>query len=557
MKPLLQNGTETAGRAHLGLLFLLSLGLLTALAGGAVLWEMRTSTLQSRWFSSLASEIAWQVSPGPSPDILFPGHAPYDNRLGYSQLPGMIESASGRGFDVVEQARVSPRYQELVHEWGLFPIYREKSRAGLSIADRRGEPLFLVQFPTRAYSTFESISPVVWQTLLFVENRSLLDPDQPLKNPAVEWPRLFRSAAELGLRVLGREGRIAGASTLATQIEKFRHSSEGLTASPRAKVAQMASASLRAYLDGEQTLRARRRVVLEYLNSVPLAAQLGVGEVNGLGDGLWAWYGRELEEVNRILASVSVNHADPLDHPATQAADGSSQAFSLKRGAIYREVLSLMLSQRRPTYYLIRSEGREALQALTDRHLGLLEEAEVISPSLARAAREADSEPRSVPPGRPAVSFVERKGVNAVRNQLIGLLGVPGLYDLDRLDLTAVTTIDATAQKSAIDFIKRLADPEFIRARGLDGYRLLDRGDPSHVVYSLILHERTDRGNLVRVQTDNLDAPFNLNESARLELGSTAKLRTLASYLEVVAELYGTFSDLESDSLRAPPPPAE
>ena len=68
----------------------------------------------------------------------------------YSQLPGMIESASGRGFDVVEQARVSPRYQELVHEWGLFPIYREKSRAGLSIADRRGEPLFLVQFPARA-----------------------------------------------------------------------------------------------------------------------------------------------------------------------------------------------------------------------------------------------------------------------------------------------------------------------------------------------------------------------------------------------------------------------
>ena len=131
--------------------------------------------------------------------------------------------------------------------------------------------------------------------------------------------------------------------------------------------------------------------------------------------------------------------------------------------------------------------------------------------------------------------------MNAVRNQLIGLLGVPGLYDLDRLDLTAVMTIDATAQKSAIDFIKRLADPEFIRARGLDGYRLLDRGDPSHVVYSLILHERTDRGNLVRVQTDNLDAPFNLNESARLELGSTAKLRTLASYLEVVAELYGTF----------------
>ena len=100
-------------------------------------------------------------------------------------------------------------------------------------------------------------------------------------------------------------------------------------------------------------------------------------------------------------------------------------------------------------------------------------------------------------------------------------------------------------------FIQHLTDPEFIQARGLDGYRLLDRGDPSGVVYSVVVHERTDRGNLVRVQTDNLDAPFNLNESSRLELGSTAKLRTLASYLEAVAEIYATFSELEPSSLRA------
>ena len=551
MKPLFRNGTETAGRARLGLLLVLSLGLLSSVVGGALLWEMSTSTLQSRWLSSLASEVSWQVSQGPSPEILFPGQAPYDHRLGYSRLPEIIERASGRGFDVVEQARVSSRYQELVREWGLYPIYRDKARAGLSIADQEGEPLFAIQFPTRAYSSFESIPPVVWRTLLFVENRSLLDPDQPLKNPAVEWPRLLRSTAELGLSALGWEGSIAGASTLATQMEKFRHSPDGLTASPRDKLAQMASASLRAYLDGEQTLPTRRRIVLDYLNSVPLAAQRGEGEVTGLADGLWAWYGREFEEANRILASASMKRAEPLDHPATEEADGSSQALALEQGAIYREVLSLMLSQRRPTYYLTRSEGREALQALTDRHLGLLQAAEVISPSLARAAREASSKPRSLAPARPQFSFVERKAVNAVRSQLIGLLGVPGLYDLDRLDLTAVTTIDAAAQRLATDFIQHLTDPEFIQARGLDGYRLLDRGDPSGVVYSVVVHERTDRGNLVRVQTDNLDAPFNLNESSRLELGSTAKLRTLASYLEAVAEIYATFSELEPSSLRA------
>ena len=43
----------------------------------------------------------------------------------------------------------------------------------------------------------------------------------------------------------------------------------------------------------------------------------------------------------------------------------------------------------------------------------------------------------------------------------------------------------------------------------------------------------------MRVQVDNLDQPFDLNSGARLELGSTAKLRTLVTYLELVAGLYG------------------
>ena len=43
-----------------------------------------------------------------------------------------------------------------------------------------------------------------------------------------------------------------GGSTLATQIEKFRHSPEGITSSPREKLRQMLSASLRAYHGGER-----------------------------------------------------------------------------------------------------------------------------------------------------------------------------------------------------------------------------------------------------------------------------------------------------------------
>jgi membrane peptidoglycan carboxypeptidase len=45
--------------------------------------------------------------------------------------------------------------------------------------------------------------------------------------------------------------------------------------------------------------------------------------------------------------------------------------------------------------------------------------------------------------------------------------------------------------------------------------------------------------NHLRVQTDNLDQPFDMNKGAKLDLGSTAKLRTLITYLEVFSRLHG------------------
>lgn len=583
---------------------LLGLGLLSGLALGVAVWEMRSSTLQARWLTPIASELSWRITEGPSERIVFPEAGPHDERLGYARLPGMITSAEERGFRIAEQAEVSERLSQVVDDWGLFPIYSEKAQAGLTIVGRSGEPLLNEVFPRRVYPSFESIPPVVWQTLLFIENRTLLDPDQPRKNPAVEWPRLFQSTAELGLRYLGREGNVAGASTLATQLEKFRHSPAGLTSTPVEKLEQMASASLRAYLEGEETLPVRRRIVLDYINSVPLAAAPGEGEVNGLGDGLWAWYGQEFRSVNQVLASIPSSQTEsvpsraavlplgtpdaasfwvvPEQIPESEIPDGVGDSFVrpagaegrptaeiqqagstggngtasadlAEQGAAFREVLSLVLSQRRPTYYLARAEGREALRTLTDQYLALVEQAGIVSPRLAEAARQTEPSLLSSPPPRPEVSFVERKGVNAVRTQMLGLLGVQRLYDLDRLDVTARTTIDGPAQRATTDFLVNLGDPQFVRTRGLDAYRLLDRGDPAQVVYSLVLHERTDRGNLVRIQTDNLDAPFNLNESARLELGSTAKLRTLATYLQVIAEQHGRYSTMPTDSLRAIP----
>ena len=67
----------------------------------------------------------------------------------------------------------------------------------------------------------------------------------------------------------------------------------------------------------------------------------------------------------------------------------------------------------------------------------------------------------------------------------------------------------------------------------------------------LTLFERGDRRNYLRLQVDNLDQPFELNEGAKLDLGSTAKLRTLVTYLEIVAGLHDRLRGCRPSELRS------
>jgi membrane peptidoglycan carboxypeptidase len=80
--------------------------------------------------------------------------------------------------------------------------------------------------------------------------------------------------------------------------------------------------------------------------------------------------------------------------------------------------------------------------------------------------------------------------------------------------------------------------------------RLLAGSDPSKVIYSFTLYEQVAGSNLVRVQTDNYDQPFDINEGTKLDLGSTAKLRVLVSYLEIVASLHARLGALPPEELR-------
>ena len=502
------------------LLWLIVLMGLIAL-GFAAAREVRTSRLQAQELSRLARDLTYQIEPGPSPAMLYPGAGPFDRRLGYSELGEFVQRLIKRGYVVQSQAVFSQALLAYARK-GLFVPYAEKTQAGLSITDCRAEPLYRFNYPQHLYAQFSDVPPRVVNSLLFIENRDLLDPAQPQANPAVDWPRFAMAAWSQVARLLHLPGQTAGGSTLATQLEKYRHSPDGLTVSGSEKLRQMFSASVRAYQQGPDTLAARQNIVRDYLNSVPLSAVPGQGEVHGLAEGLRVWYGADFEQVNRTLAST--------------ATDSTSLA---QRGLALRQVLSLMIAQRRPSHYLYK--GREELARLTDSHVRLLAANAVIDPALAAAALKQSVHYRDWVQ-QPTLQPVDtNKGISAARSRLATLLKQP-LYDLDRLDLSATSTLQAPLQAEITGYLKHLADPVFAGQVGLLGERLLTPASTPQVRYSFTLFERSPDGPRVRVQTDNTDQPFDINEGSKLELGSTAKLRVLTTYLQIIAELHDHYA---------------
>lgn len=491
--------------------------------------EMRTSRLQAREFSRWATSLTYSVEPGPSEAIVYPGDGPFDKRLGYSALGDFLPRLLKRNYVVEQQTRFSaPLMSYAGHD--LFVPYQEKSQAGLVITDCRGDPLYLYRYPQQLYTEFAQIPPVMVNSLLFVENRGLLENQEPLLNPAVDWPRFAKAAWSQVAKMFALPGQSAGGSTLATQLEKYRHSPDGLTGSGPEKIRQMISASVRAYQGGPHTLQARQRIVRDYLNSVPLSAVPGHGEVHGMAEGLRVWYGADFEQVNRALASTTTD-------PASEAASGLA----------LRQVLSLMIAQRRPSYFL--NKGHDDLVELTDSHIRLLAANDIVDPTLAAAALASEVSYRDwvqAPTWQPNES---NKGISVARNRLSSMLDRP-LYDLDRLDLSATTTLHADLQKQASDYLRHLADPAFAQQIGLIGERLLTPASTREVNYSFTLFERTSDGSRVRVQTDNTDQPFDINEGSKLELGSTAKMRVLTTYLEIIHELHERYAGQTPAQLR-------
>lgn len=505
----------------------LVLGLLAA--GYAAREEMRTSRWQARALADFAAKLTWAVAPGPSDSMVYPGNGPFDERLGYSHLGDYLARLRSHHFLITEQARFSPELKRYA-ERDLFVPYAEKPQAGLHISDCRAATVYDFQYPLQLYKRFEDIPPMVVASLLFIEDRHLLDAQQPSLNPAVDWPRFAKAAWSQVARLVGLPGQSAGGSTLATQLEKYRHSAGGLTDSGPEKLRQMFSASVRTYQGGEQTLQARQNILRDYLNSVPLSAVPDHGEVHGLAEGLRVWYGADFDQANRLLASTA-------DDAGTLAA----------RGLALRQVLSLMIAQRRPSHFL--SRGHDELGRLTDSHIRLLAGHGVISQAQAHYALQSRLRWRDWAKEPTWEPYANDKGGIVTRGRLAALLGT-SLYDLDRLDLRATTTLDNGLQNQATRYLKQLADPAFAQQTGLIGDSLLTPASTGEVKYSFTLFENSGGAARVRVQTDSTDQPFDINEGSKLELGSTAKLRVMASYLQIIDELHQRYGGKTPAELR-------
>ena len=490
----------------------------------AIVAEVRTSHLQSIVLARYAARLTYDIGPGPSSRIVFPGSGPHDRQLGYSHLPEFTRRLLSRGFGIAEQAQMSEATAQLA-SFGIAPPYREKSSGGLVVRGASGVVMFDARPGKLLFERYEDVPPLVVDSLLFIEDRELLGRETPRHNPAFDGERLSKAWLLYIGRGLGLPLATEGGSTLATQIEKLRHSPGGRTSSLLDKLRQVTGASLKAYRSGPDTRAYRRDIVVDYLNSMPLAALPNRGEVRGLGEGLQAWFGLSFDDVQRSL----------LDRGITE-----------QKVATYKAVLALLCAVREPTRFLV--QDRAALERRVDAYTRLLGTTGVLSPELAERVGRSPLRFRTSPPVEGPGRAGARKAVAAVRTELLDLLDTPGLYDLDRLDVEVGSTIDVPLQSAVRRLLTDLRDPEFIAHHALTRKHLLAQGNPADVTYTVLLYEATPEANLLRVHADSLDQPFDLNTGMKMGLGSTAKLRTLAHYLEVLAQLHAELTTHEDRS---------
>jgi membrane peptidoglycan carboxypeptidase len=469
----------------------------------AFIYEYKTSNFQSTYFHKIASKTTWQVKSGPSNLIIFPTYGPQDIRLGYTSIPKIIQT---NNWNIVSQADWSPELFRLVNR-GIFPPYETKQSYGLRIFDINNQNIYSSSWPR---NRIDVVPALVINVLTFIEDRDILN-ESGRKNPVVNPLRLAKAASTYAMKKLKLSDDRFGASTLPTQLVKFRHSNNGITRTAKDKLLQMFSASLLAYKDSIDTTKFRQSIINQFINSVPLGSIPNYGEVFGMSEGLERWFGSN--SANKILA-VNECHKD-----------------FCTCGESLRQFISLIVAQRRPSYFM---KHHNELDILVEKHLSLLLKEQVVPTQTAECLFK-----RPVYITKFSIQPESHKLVSdPVRFNLINKLDTKNVYNLDRYDLRVDSTINADLSVRLSNTLKDIRN-----SSSLNGKYLL-RGKNQKFVVSFLLFERNESGNVLRVQIDEFPTRFSLNDGMKMELGSTAKLRVLTSYLQLVEK---TFIDLKEN----------
>src|ERR1051325_9602014 len=239
---------------------------------GLAIIEIRTSFVQSWVFTRTNERVFYTLEDGRSSQIVFPRPAPFDDRRGYSKLANFQSRLETEGYRVTRQVRQSPAMRRLLSE-GISPPYIEPPETGMDIRGSDGVPLFRYAQSDFLFKELDENPSLLVKTLLFLENRDLDRPASSWQNPVIEWDRLFKAFFLYVGSKLHLPMPVQGGSTLAVQLEKFRHSPNGRTDTPAEKFRQVVGASLKAYRAGKNTRAWRERIIIDYLKNVPPRAR--------------------------------------------------------------------------------------------------------------------------------------------------------------------------------------------------------------------------------------------------------------------------------------------
>ena len=264
--------------------------------------EVRTSWLQSELLSRAARSLTFRRRAGtqrrdPVPERRALRPAPRLRRV----CPRSSNGCARKGFTGGAAGAPVARHLDAIDR-GAFPIYHEKTAAGLPCWTTPGPRCSARRYPERTYADFDAVPRLIIDSLLFIENRELLDGDCSRgairRSSGTVWPPVLRDSVAKLVEPGPEPARRQHACHPDREIPPCAGRPHR---GRRSKLRQMVSASLRAYRDGPDTSAVRRQIVVDYLNSTPLSARTGFGEVNGLGDGLWAWFGTDFVLANRLL----------------------------------------------------------------------------------------------------------------------------------------------------------------------------------------------------------------------------------------------------------------